>query len=370
MSSENPRLLSSWKEIAVYLRVSVRTAQLWESERGLPVTRPPGKRGVVWANEDELDAWRKSAAEVSPTSGLPESPIRPRHVLWGLVAAVCLTLAAWGLVSLRTPTDKTNRSVPLATSPGQELEPALSPDGAQVAYIWNGDCACEPLNVYVKPVGGGPPRRLTNGRWRDQFPQWSPDGKWIAVGRSGGGAVDVVLLSPDGKQQRNLTRLRNLGDRRETGVSWVSWLPDSKSVAIIERPSLDGPYTVFQLALDTGERKQLTFPPIGTEGDRSCAFSPDGRYLAFVRYEDGTSSDLYLASLDGGEPRRLTNDRIYHSGLAWTPDSRAIIYGAQRKSVGWGLWRVEPHDFGESRRKEVRRRDDRRDHEDTGVHRE
>ena len=81
MSSENPRLLSSWKEIAVYLRVSVRTAQLWESERGLPVTRPPGKRGVVWANEDELDAWRKSAAEVSPTSGLPESPIRPRHVV-------------------------------------------------------------------------------------------------------------------------------------------------------------------------------------------------------------------------------------------------------------------------------------------------
>jgi Tol biopolymer transport system component len=101
---------------------------------------------------------------------------------------------------------------------------------------------------------------------------------------------------------------------------------------------------VFRLSLDTGERRQLTLPPRGITGDRQCVFSPDGRYLAIVRYQNDTSSDLYVTSLDGGEPRRLTHDRIYHSGLTWTPDSRALIYGAQRQSQTWvfGVWRCLP----------------------------
>jgi Tol biopolymer transport system component len=255
-------------------------------------------------------------------------------------------LVAWVVLSGNPRRDDTARSVPLATSPGDEWEATFSPDGTQVAYIWNGDSGTEPHNLYVKPVAGGPPRRLTNGTWRDQFPRWSPDGRWIAFGRSSGAAVDILLVSPDGAQQRGLAHMESPAYRGDTSLQWVTWLPDSKSVAIIERPSMDEPYTVFRLSLDSGERRQLTFPPRGTRGDRQCAFSPDGRYLAFARYQNETSSDLYVAPLDGGEPRRLTHDRIYHSGLAWTPDSRALIYGAQRQSQGWGLWRLAVPTFG------------------------
>ncbi len=53
-----PRELNSWKEIADHLGVTVRTAQRWEEERGLPVTRLPGGRGRVSANLEELDRWR------------------------------------------------------------------------------------------------------------------------------------------------------------------------------------------------------------------------------------------------------------------------------------------------------------------------
>src|SRR5439155_22306038 len=44
------RELSSWKEIAEYLNVSIRTAQAWERSRGMPVHRVPGVRGVVTAS--------------------------------------------------------------------------------------------------------------------------------------------------------------------------------------------------------------------------------------------------------------------------------------------------------------------------------
>jgi hypothetical protein len=54
--------LSSWKEIAAYLRVGVRTAQAWERERDLPVLRLPGGRGRVLASIAELEAWKHSAS--------------------------------------------------------------------------------------------------------------------------------------------------------------------------------------------------------------------------------------------------------------------------------------------------------------------
>jgi hypothetical protein len=54
------RHLTSWKEIADYLNVSVRTAQSWEHERGLPVQRMPGEKGRVLTTVEDLDRWRQS----------------------------------------------------------------------------------------------------------------------------------------------------------------------------------------------------------------------------------------------------------------------------------------------------------------------
>jgi Tol biopolymer transport system component len=388
MQNNGNQVLNSWKEIASYLQVSVRTAQLWEAQRGLPVRRVPGGRGVVWADPDELDDWRKAASGARPNGGLADpvtqavsgappgtaptnaqragandphragagdpqgagagdpqrtapadSPGGQRAALLVLATAACLALV-WVGFSRHTPQEDTARSVPLATSPGDEWEASLSPDGTQVAYIWNGDAGGPARNLYVKAVAGGTPRRLTNGAWRDQFPQWSPDGRWIALGRLSGAAVDILLVSPDGAQQRTVARMESPAYRGVTGVQWVSWAPDSKSLVVIERPSLDDPFTAFLLTLDTAERRQITFPRRGTTGDRQCVLSPDGRHLALARYQNDTSSDLYLGSLDGGEPKRLTHDRIYHNGLAWTPDGRELVYGAQRQSQGWGLWRL------------------------------
>ena len=51
-------VLTSWKEIASYLKCGVRTAQRWERDRFLPVYRPrPGKRGPVCAFPSEIQIW-------------------------------------------------------------------------------------------------------------------------------------------------------------------------------------------------------------------------------------------------------------------------------------------------------------------------
>ena len=65
------RLLTSWKEIADYLGVTVRTAQRWEAEQGLPVRRLGGDRARVAADCSELDAWRlRSTSKRRPWNSL------------------------------------------------------------------------------------------------------------------------------------------------------------------------------------------------------------------------------------------------------------------------------------------------------------
>jgi tetratricopeptide (TPR) repeat protein len=115
--------LDSWKEIASYLRKSVRSVQRWEAEEGLPVHRHQHeKRGTVYAFAAELDAWWKErgailteqngaveseapAADLAPVEAEPAPEIAPalprksRRAVWvaaGFAAAVLTaSVVAW-----------------------------------------------------------------------------------------------------------------------------------------------------------------------------------------------------------------------------------------------------------------------------------
>ena len=120
-----PEVLSSWKEIASYLGVSVRRAQQWETELGLPVERfSTEQRARISARRSEIDRWLRertgpgSAGQPGGDLGLVQEqpstptaaaagPARARLVTRGLrwmvalVAALSLAAAAsltWPLI--------------------------------------------------------------------------------------------------------------------------------------------------------------------------------------------------------------------------------------------------------------------------------
>ena len=78
--SNQQKILKSWKEIASYLGVGIRTAQRWTMLRGLPIRRPNGSRGsAVLGFSDDIDRWLRA-------------PKTPRHEpLEGVVATELLT---------------------------------------------------------------------------------------------------------------------------------------------------------------------------------------------------------------------------------------------------------------------------------------
>jgi hypothetical protein len=74
-----PEDLSTWKEIAEYLGVSIREAQYREKNDGLPIRRLEGKKPRVWALRPELDSWKmkRVPAAAGPVPPAPNAPTSP-----------------------------------------------------------------------------------------------------------------------------------------------------------------------------------------------------------------------------------------------------------------------------------------------------
>lgn len=120
--------LSSWKEIAAHLKVSVRTAQKWESQRGLPVRRLPGAaRGRVLCSVAELEAWKRgteAAVEVGRS--------RWKWVTAAIAVVACPAVAVWYFNRPGVPfaVKAEGRILAVSDTSGRELWRAILPDAA------------------------------------------------------------------------------------------------------------------------------------------------------------------------------------------------------------------------------------------------
>ena len=345
--------LDSWKAIASYLGRGVTTVQRWEEHEALPIHRlPHAKKGSVFAYKDELDAWLTARAQSRTGSAL--DPLVPTELsdevppqrsraqsFRGIVLATAAVVAviAAGLAVVLTlrrvapPGLMVSDPIPLAPRPfandgESEIAPSLSPDGDEVVYARLRDMARE---LYIKPVAGGPARRLPTGTLKSaSYPAWSPRGDLIA------------FLSPEENDRRGIYLVAPTGDslRRVGSASGIGlcWMPDGNALGFVDRNATGEPHSIYVISLATGERQRLTIPPAGSFGDTYCAFSSDGQQLAVVRHFSRYQSDLCLIDLrksDDGTVERLTFDHEGMAGLTFTPDGRTIVFGSHS-----GLWEI------------------------------
>ena len=223
----------------------------------------------------------------------------------------------------------------MTTYPGRQVSPALSPDGKQVAFSWDGEKG-DNFDIYVKLVDSGTPLRLTTNPAEEGSPAWSPDGGRIAFLRFLGSTADILVIPSLGGPERKL------GTIMDREFSRLSWSPDGSFLAFTDRtPNQNGIYLV---SIESGEKHRLTAPPRGYDPDHFPSFSPDGKKLAFVRSGSFASEYIYVVPLSpsgqvGGDPRRLTSAPLFLEGLDWTPDGRNIVFAAG-ESGGFALWTI------------------------------
>jgi Tol biopolymer transport system component/imidazolonepropionase-like amidohydrolase len=185
--------------------------------------------------------------------------------------------------------------------------PVISPDGTEVAFIALGD-------LWLMPIGGTP-RRLTNDRFVETDPTWSPDGRSIAFSSDRDGTTDLwvrdVASGADQKVASEATK--------------ASWAPRGNEIAYINR---DGALAITGRAAPVHGRTFETGRP---------TWAPEG-WIAVTtlqpystRFREGTNQ-LLMVSTTGGAPRRL-NPVEHHSigtrtndGPAWSRDGSKMAF--------------------------------------------
>jgi len=258
---------------------------------------------------------------------------------WIIAAVLFITALAALLYALRRhqPAEAALRMRPLTNYPGGQYEPAFSPDGSQIAFVWNGGKENN-FDIYVKLVDGGTPLRITTNPASEGSPAWSPDGHRIAFLRYStnpgeSGFYVVPAIGGPEKKIADAAPLAHIFDRH------LDWSPDGLQIAVVDKINEAGPFGIFALSVETGERRLITSPLPRSVGDTGPAFSPDGRNIAFLRSIDASVNDIYVVPVTGGEPKRLTFDNGHIANHAWSPDGRELIFSSSRGG-GKSIWRV------------------------------
>ncbi|HSC45495.1 MAG TPA: winged helix-turn-helix domain-containing protein, partial [Candidatus Acidoferrum sp.] len=219
--------------------------------------------------------------------------------------------------------------VPFTSEVGAQFDPSFSPDGRQVAFIkWNGRAT--DADVYTKLVGGNDALKLTTDSGWACCTTWSPDGLYVAFERCSGPRAGLNVVSALGGPARILSGAFCQG---------ISWSPAGEQIAVARKESDGSPYAIYFLDATSLKLRRMTSPQPTEIGDRSPAFSPDGKTLAFVRARSPAVTDVFAIPASGGEARQLTFDHSQISGLAWTANGKDLVISSSRAG-GMRLWRV------------------------------
>jgi Tol biopolymer transport system component/DNA-binding winged helix-turn-helix (wHTH) protein len=227
------------------------------------------------------------------------------------------------------------RSSILTSAPGDAKFPSFSPDGRQIAFVWDG-VERRHYDIYVQLVGSDTPLQLTHHKRGDGLPgppQWSPDGREIAFARCNSDRDGVYTVPALGGPERRLTN----SPCRDWTAGRPIWTPDSKAMVMLDQCTPGGPRAVVLFSFATGEKRCLA---VGSPGDFAAddALSPDGRTVAFFRYTEAGYSELYAVPRTGGPPRRLVSGTSFWNPM-WTPDGKYIVLYSDRGNMVHP-WRV------------------------------
>jgi eukaryotic-like serine/threonine-protein kinase len=280
--------------------------------------------------EKFAEALTRTDAGPEPAAERMAAP-RPRSragTYAAMLGAVLLTagLAWWfGRRSAR-PDAPWSAFTQLTDASGVETGPSISPDGESFAYASN---ARGSWDIYVQRVGGRNPVLVAGDSTLDEvWPAYSPDGRQIAYNLRGGG---IFLVGATGESARRLT----------TFGSNPSWSPDGRRIAfgseeVNSAYNVNNTGTLWNVETSGGEPHRLD--PSGGRGLYQPAWSPAGTRIAFWSVIGG-QRNLETIPADGGLRVKLTDDAAVDWAPAWSPDGKQLYFASDRGGT-MGLWRI------------------------------
>ena len=256
-------------------------------------------------------------------------------------------------------------------------EPALSPNGKQVAFTVQTvdvDKNIKPTQIYVVPVSGGSPVQLTRDGNDNERPRWSPSSELIYFISDRSGSAQIWVMDNAGGHARQITHLST-----EAGGLLVS--PDGKKLVFessvypecgaddrCNKDKIDAEaknkvkariytsllyrhWTAYEtkrrqhllvVDADGSNAKDLTpgphdVPPFSLGGPDDYTISPDSLEVAFTMNADSdaatsTNSDIYTVPIGGGEIRKITIGLGADNAPLYSPDGKMLAFRSQERA--------------------------------------
>lgn len=249
-------------------------------------------------------------------------------ILWPSTLPLLTVLTTCWLLTFLNPIEASPASpATLAPSGGEPMRwplfPQISPNGDQVAFLWEGD-------LWLAPTNGGQAKRLTDHPAMDSGVRWNRSGTQLLFSSRREGSDDVWKISVDGGQPQRLTWWSGT-DRA------CDWYPDEKSI-LISSDRVDtwkrGGTRLYSLTLP-GDDSIIHEPQrITLAAAANARLSPSGKKILATRwgtgitrqgYEGSMASQIWLYDLTSQEWTQLTPTYKDHRSPVWIDDDHFLM---------------------------------------------
>ena len=216
-------------------------------------------------------------------------------------------------------------------------EPALSPDGSEIAFVSGGD-------IWTVAAAGGEAHLMVSHPATESRPLFSPDGRRLAFGSARTGSGDIYVLTIDTGDLKRLT-FDDSNDQLD------AWSEDGRWIYFSSNSRDNGGTDVFRVSVDGGTPMQIVADQYTTE--YFSAPKRDGSAVAFTGHGFGGSqwwrkghshideSEIWLMRF-GAQPsyEQLSEGGAKEVWPMWGKDDRTIFYVSDR-SGAQNVWAKE-----------------------------
>ena len=216
----------------------------------------------------------------------------------------------------RATKDDPGRLTQITTGAGRYVDLAWTPEGA----ILYGSDASGTADIWEMNTDGSNQQQLTAGAGRNYAPVASPDGRFVIFHSNRSGTWQIWRMNRDGSDPVRLT------NDAEGSSNWPQVTPDGRWV-IYEHTGKGTLANLWKIPIEGGTPVRLT-----DKLSMRASVSRDGRLIAYWHKEDQPNApwQISVINAEDGKPVRLfdvpQSDADGNSNIRWTPDGSAFIY--------------------------------------------